>query len=176
MIKEKIIIFVIFIILQTSAFSADISTSSSKSKSDGRDDDTNLIAKKSKNFIKALNLIKRGKKYNKKGKTEQASEKFEKAIQYLLLSRKVAPNNPDVLKYLGFTYKMLGDFTMAEIYYLEGLEINPTHNGLNEYLGKLFLQTNRINKANERLEVLENCKCEEFEELNIAIKKGVSKY
>jgi hypothetical protein len=64
---------------------------------------------------------------------------------------------------------------MAEIYYEQGLELNPLHNGINEYLGELYVQTNRIDKAKERLEVLKNCNCEEFNELDAVIKKGSSK-
>ena len=54
---------------------------------------------------------------------------------------------------------------MAEIYYLEGLNIDPNHNGINEYLGELYVQTNRMDLAKERLAVLKNCNCEEFQEL-----------
>ena len=58
----------------------------------------------------------------------------------------------------------------AEIYYLMGLEIDPKHNGINEYLGELYVQTNRIDKANERLEVLKTCNCKEYQELELIIK------
>ena len=46
-----------------------------------------------------------------------------------------------------------------------GLEINPSHVGINEYLGELYVATNRINLAKERLKVLESCNCEEYNEL-----------
>ena len=46
-----------------------------------------------------------------------------------------------------------------------GLEINPNHNGINEYLGELYLQTNRKDLALERLEILKVCNCEEYEQL-----------
>ena len=35
----------------------------------------------------------------------------------------------------------------------------------NEYLGELYVQTNRLDKAKERLRILENCNCEEYNEL-----------
>ena len=57
-----------------------------------------------------------------------------------------------------------------------GLEIAPTHKGINEYLGELYVNTNRIEKAKERLKVLEGCNCEEYKELQAAIKQGSSKY
>ncbi|MDB2398196.1 hypothetical protein N9V63_00530, partial [Candidatus Pelagibacter bacterium] len=52
-----------------------------------------------------------------------------------------------------------------EKYYLLGLEIEPNHVGINEYLGELYVVTNRIDLAKERLKILENCKCEEYNEL-----------
>ena len=58
-----------------------------------------------------------------------------------------------------------------------GLEIDPKHVGINEYLGELYVITNRINLANERLEVLKGCNCEEFQELKDVIEgKKESKY
>ena len=61
---------------------------------------------------------------------------------------------------------------MAEIYYNEGLDIDPEHVGINEYLGELYVETNRLNKAKERLKVLANCKCEEFSKLKVLINKN----
>ena len=46
-----------------------------------------------------------------------------------------------------------------------GLEIDPNHKGINEYLGELYVTTNRLALAKERLKVLESCKCEEYNEL-----------
>ena len=62
-----------------------------------------------------------------------------------------------------------------EKFYLKGLSIKPDHNGINEYLGELYVQTNRIDKANERLEVLKNCNCKEYGELELIIKTKGSK-
>ena len=39
------------------------------------------------------------------------------------------------------------------------------HKGINEYLGELYVATNRIDLAKKRLEVLVNCNCEEYGEL-----------
>ena len=58
-----------------------------------------------------------------------------------------------------------------------GLEIKPNHKGINEYLGELYVVTNRINLAKERLKVLETCNCEEYNELKEIIDgKKQSKY
>ena len=76
---------------------------------------------------------------------------------------------------MGFTSRKIGNFEDAEKYYLTGLELNPDHNGINEYLGELYVQTNRIDKANERLEVLKSCNCEEYSELELIIKNRGTK-
>ena len=86
-------------------------------------------------------------------------------------------NDPDVLNYLGFTSRKTDDFKNAETYYLMGLKIDPNHNGINEYLGELYVQTNRMDKSKERLSVLKNCNCEEYTELKDIIEgKKESKY
>ena len=60
---------------------------------------------------------------------------------------------------------------------MAGLKIKPDHNGINEYLGELYVQTNRIDKAKERLEALKNCNCDEFGELELIIKtRGTKVY
>ena len=84
------------------------------------------------------------------------------------------PNNADTLNYLGFTTRKLGDFTNGEKYYLQGLALDPDHVGINEYLGELYVATNRIDLAKERLAVLASCSCEEFTELKQVI-EGLKK-
>tara|TARA_X000000368_G_C22810186_1_gene614326 strand:+ start:53 stop:343 length:291 start_codon:yes stop_codon:yes gene_type:complete len=88
----------------------------------------------------------------------KAYKKFEKAYS----KDKI---NPDILNYLGFTLRKTGDLEKAEVYYLKGLELDAGHLGINEYLGELYVQTNRIDLAKERLAVLNGCKCEEYDEL-----------
>ena len=124
-----------------------------------------------------VTIIKAAKKYEKKGKTEKANKKYEKALGLLLLSDKEKPNKADTLNYLGFTTRKLGDYAGGEKYYLQGLTIEPNHNGINEYLGELYVVTNRIDLAKERLEVLKSCNCEEYDELKAIIDgKKKSKY
>ena len=117
------------------------------------------------NYDKAVTLIKAAKKYEKKGKTEKANKRYEKAKALLVKSNKKKPNQADTLNYLGFTTRKLGDFENGEKYYLLGLEIEPNHVGINEYLGELYVVTNRLDLAKERLKVLESCNCEEYNEL-----------
>ena len=125
----------------------------------------------------AVTHIKAAKNFEKKDKLKKAEKSYKKAQKLLLQSNKKFPNKADTLNYLGFTTRKLGDFENGEKYYLQGLAINPYHIGINEYLGELYVQTNQIDKANERLAVLKNCGCEEFKELELIIKtKGTKVY
>ena len=63
---------------------------------------------------------------------------------------------------------------MSEIYYLEGLEIDPNNNLINQRLGELYFNTKRVDLANERLEVLSICNCGEYSELKEII-SGIKK-
>ena len=125
----------------------------------------------------AVSHIKAAKKFEKKDKLKKAKKKYEKAQKLLLKSNKKFPNKADTLNYLGFTTRKLGDYENGEKYYLEGLAIDPNHIGINEYLGELYVVTNRINLAKERLEILKSCNCEEYQDLkDIIIGKKQSKY
>jgi Flp pilus assembly protein TadD len=122
-------------------------------------------------YKSAKKLVKRAKKMESKGKNEKALKLYNSAYEELLEANKIESRNPDILNYLGFTLRKAGKFEQAEKYYLQGLEIKPNHNGINEYLGELYIQTDRIDKAKERLAVLKNCKCEEYDELKELIDK-----
>ena len=148
---KKIIILFILTIFSTNSFAAG--------------SDSNSTSKVKSNYDKAVTLIKSAKKYEKKGKTEKANKRYEKAQALLIKSNKKKPLQADTLNYLGFTTRKLGDFENGEKYYLLGLEIDPNHAGINEYLGELYVATNRLNLAKERLKVLESCNCEEYGEL-----------
>ena len=151
MIKKFLLIFIfIFGFANYSLSASSSSNGSSKIKSD---------------YEKAVSLIKSAKKYDKKGMSDKAEKRYKKAFKLLLVSNKKKPNNPDILNYLGFTSRKLGEFEKGENYYLEGLAIEPNHVGINEYLGELYVVTNRIELAKERLNVLINCNCEEYNEL-----------
>ena len=151
MIKNFIILILLITFFSTPSYSAGTSDSTtSKVKSD---------------YDKAVDLIKFAKKYEKKGKIEKANKRYEKAQKLLIKSNNKKPLQADTLNYLGFTTRKLGDYEKGEKYYLMGLEIEPNHNGINEYLGELYIVTNRIDLAKERLKVLESCNCEEYNEV-----------
>jgi len=110
--------------------------------------------------------------FEKKDKIDRATKLYVKALDKLQEAHKQDRNNPDILNYLGFTLRKTGKFEEAEKYYLAGLKIKPNHNGINEYLGELYVQTGRIELAKERLAVLKNCNCEEYAELKEVIEKN----
>ena len=132
---------------------------------------------KSNYYDDAKKLIKRAGKLEKKEKIDKAKKLYSQAFKKLEKAYSSEKKNPDILNYMGYTSRKIGNFEQAEKFYLTGLSIKPDHNGINEYLGELYVQTNRIDKANERLDVLKNCNCEEYNELELIIKtRGTKVY
>ena len=160
MIKKYFFIALVSFILITPAYSAGDGNS---------ENDTNMGVKKLDPYKFATRKIKKAKKLEKKGKIKKANKLYKIALEYLLKANAKDPANPDILNYLGFSNRKLGNFVDAEIYYLMGLEIDPTHNGINEHLGEFYAKTNRLSKAKERLEVLKSCNCEEYDKLKEVI-------
>jgi Flp pilus assembly protein TadD len=150
---KKILFAISFILLSFNAYGAGSSSS-----------DSSTTVKKT-DYEKAVSYIDKAKKFEEDGKQKKAEKQYEKAQKLLIKSNESEPNNADTLNYLGFTTRKLGNFNLGEEYYLQGLAIEPKHNGINEYLGELYVVTNRMDLAKERLEVLRNCNCEEFQEL-----------
>ncbi|MDC0328109.1 hypothetical protein OAN08_01090 [Candidatus Pelagibacter sp.] len=151
MLKKFSIIFFLFILFSINSQAA------------GTDDGSSSKVKS--NYDKAVLLIKSAKKYEKKNKIEKANKRYKKALSLLIKSNEKIPNKADTLNYLGFTTRKLGDYSGGEKYYLQGLALEPNHKGINEYLGELYVVTNRMNLAKERLEVLKTCNCKEYNEL-----------
>ena len=102
-------------------------------------------------------------------KDDKANNAYNKAIKSLLDANSQNPSDPDTLNLLGFSHRKIGDFENAEIYYSLGLEIDPKHVGINEYMGELFVATNRMDEARKRLAVLKSCNCKEYNELKQVI-------
>ena len=163
MIKKFLISTVVSIFLISNSFAAGSSDSgSSKTKTQ---------------YDMAVTHIKAAKKFEEKDKLEKAKKSYKKAQKLLVQSNKKFPNKANTLNYLGFTTRKLGDYENGEKYYLQGLQIDPKHKGINEYLGELYVATNRHNLAIERLEVLKGCNCREYDDLKAIIAgEKVSKY
>ena len=101
-------------------------------------------------------------------------EKFQQAITELDEALVEEPENADFLNLLAYSNRKLGNFDTALDYYLRALEIDPDHRGANEYLGELYLQLGQLEKAEERLSVLDKeCffGCDEYDKLEQAIEE-----
>ena len=122
-------------------------------------------------YSDAKKFVLRAKKLEEKNKIDRATKLYSKALKKLEQAYKTDKTNPDILNYLGFTLRKTGKLEEAEKYYLAGLKIKPDHNGINEYLGELYVKTGRIDLAKESLDVLKNCNCEEYTELKEVIEK-----
>ena len=168
---KKFLTVLLFVLITGTAFSAGSGGGSSGGSGDGGE------AKPVSQYQIAEKMIKKAKKFEKKNKIDKAKKHYKKAIGYLLKHNKEFPADPDTLNYLGFTHRKIGDYVNAEIYYSMGLELDPTHVGINEYMGELFVVTNRLDEAKERLAVLKDCSCKEYDELKLVIEgKKESKY
>ena len=162
MIKNLLITLIISTLLVSNSYAAGSNDSgSSKTKT---------------KYDMAVTHIKAAKNFEKKDKLDKAKKSYLKAQKLLVQSNKNFPNKADTLNYLGFTTRKLGDFENGEKFYLQGLKIDPKHIGINEYLGELYVATNRHNLAIERLEVLKDCNCKEYDQLKAVIAGEKSKY
>ena len=134
----------------------------------GREDLSFLKAKNS-NFKKGNDALRIALKLKKKNKIEKSNKRLEKALNYFVLANKETPGNLEVLNLLGYSYYLVGDIIMSEIYYTEALEIDPSNNLINQRLGELYFNTNKIDLAKEKLRFLSNCNCKEYLELKAVI-------
>ena len=157
---KKFICTILFCLLTQSSFAA------------GNDDSGSNTSNYLDQYKAAKKLVNRGKKLESKSKNDKALKLYNSAYEKLLEANKIESRNPDILNYLGFTLRKIGNFEQAEKYYLQGLEIKPDHNGINEYLGELYVKTQRMDLAKERLAVLKDCNCEEYKELKEVIEKN----
>ena len=117
-------------------------------------------------------LVIKAKKLEEKNKIVKAESLYLKALDKLEKAYAKDKKNADILNYLGYSLRKTGNLEKAEIFYLKGLELDAGHLGINEYLGELYVETGRIELAKERLEVLNGCKCEEYDELKELIEKN----
>ena len=106
-------------------------------------------------YLKAENLIK--------------SEKYENAIKALNNLLSETPDGytkADLYNYLGYATRKQknSDFELAEEHYLKALELDSDHIGALEYLGELYYETNRKDKAVEMLMRLKEVAGDESEE------------
>lgn len=95
-------------------------------------------------------------------------KRYGEAIAYLQDARWAAGPHPDILTYLGFANRKLGNYDVAEGYYQAALDIFPEHRGALEYYGELKLERGNVAGAKAHLAKLEaicGFGCNEADEL-----------
>jgi len=110
--------------------------------------------------------------YYDQGVKAVKSANYKKAVKLFNKVVAIEPTDADAWNYLGFSNRKLKNFDLALSAYQKALAIDPKHRGANEYLGELYLQTDDLAKAKERLKKLDDiCTfgCEEFDDLKAAI-------
>ena len=128
----KILLYLIFLIFSSLAFSAGTNNSAS-------DDQGTSVTKDFKNAQKLI-----------------YSKKYEKAIDILISLEDKKPigfSKADLYNYLGFATRKKNNpnYEDAEEYYLLALSIDANHIGALEYLGELYFETDRLGQAKELL-------------------------
>ena len=128
----KILLSLIFLIFSSLAFSAGTNNSAS-------DDQGTSVTKDFKNAQKLI-----------------YSKKYEKAIDILISLEDKKPigfSKADIYNYLGFATRKKNNpnYEDAEEYYLLALSIDANHIGALEYLGELYIETDRLGQAEELL-------------------------
>jgi len=104
----------------------------------------------------------------KQAVAEINEQRYEQAIALLKDSAKQIGPHPDILNYLGYANRKLGNYDTAIRYYREALAINPEHLGANEYLGELYAELGDLDRARVQLATLDRlCAfgCSEHEDL-----------
>jgi tetratricopeptide (TPR) repeat protein len=100
---------------------------------------------------------------------------YAKALTSLERAERAFGPHPDVLTYIGYTYRKMGRYDMAERYYREALAIAPDHRGATEYYGELKVERGDIKGAKlmlAKLDTLCSFGCVDAEVLRQWIVKG----
>lgn len=94
--------------------------------------------------------------------------RYPEALAALRAAQIAFGPHPDVLTYIGYTYRKLGDYPRAETFYRQALAIAPEHRGATEYYGELKAERGDLAGARAMLAKLERaCQfgCVEAEDL-----------
>lgn len=83
------------------------------------------------------------------------AEDYATAATLLKFVVQADPNNADAWSQYGFANRKQGRWHEGEVYYIRALTLDPDHIEAREYLGELYLETNRPDKAREQLAELQ---------------------
>ena len=101
--------------------------------------------------------------------------RYGEALKALAKAQQAFGPHPDVLTYIGYTHRKMGEVALAEDYYRQALAIAPEHRGALEYYGELKVETGDVAGARLLLARLERAcayGCEQADELRRWIDAG----
>ena len=81
--------------------------------------------------------------------------RYSDALVELGQAEKAFGPHPDVLTYIGYTYRKMGQLDRAETYYRQALAVSPHHRGATEYYGELKVERGDFGGARRMLAVLD---------------------
>jgi Flp pilus assembly protein TadD len=108
------------------------------------------------------------------GSTLIEYEMYDEAIRYLKKAEIEEPKNADVKNLIAYSYRKLGQYRVAYQYYQQALTLDPKHKGAHEYLGELYVNIKRLDKAQQQLATLQklcSTSCDEYKRLHKAIEE-----
>ena len=139
----KTLLSIIFILTSSFVYTAGTDSGGSSSSSGGSSSSSTVDV--NVEFHRAKNLI-----YKKKYETGL------KILKDIEKERPFGYSKSDLYNYMGFASRKQKDpdYINAEKYYLKALSLEDDHIGALEYLGELYYETNRVDKAKSLLEKL----------------------
>ena len=72
-------------------------------------------------------------------------------LKKLLNKKSTYFSKADIYNYLGYSHRKIKKYKKAEKYYIKALKIQNDHIGALEYIGELYIEINKIEKAKEYL-------------------------
>ncbi|MDC3122618.1 tetratricopeptide repeat protein [Alphaproteobacteria bacterium] len=156
----KILVSLFFILSGSLSFAAGTDSGSSNSNSSNSNDKTTNSVDVNIEFHKAKKLIYK-KKY-KKGLDILKSIEEESPFGY---------TSADLYNYMGFASRKqkIPNYKEAENYYLKALSFDKDHIGALEYLGELYVETDRRDEALvllDRIKTVSGDSSSEYKDLN----------
>ena len=105
-------------------------------------------------YLKAVSLINEGR--------------YQDALAELDVAKQAFGPHPDVLTYIGYTHRKMGEYDQAETFYTEALKVAPDHKAATEYYGELKVERGDLAGARKLLAKLDQIctfACPEEQEL-----------
>ncbi|MGY9057769.1 MAG: tetratricopeptide repeat protein [Alphaproteobacteria bacterium] len=79
---------------------------------------------------------------------------YQESLNLLINYVQGSPEAPEGYNLMGYSFRKLGHFKQAQRAYNRALQLDQNHIGANEYLGELYLQTDRLPEAEAQLEIV----------------------